>query len=273
MVNKNYSLFFVIVSLYIFANARQDGEQSFHSQDSLQKNNEQTSNLFIVEGDIGAGKTTFLELLQQAIPDASFVFEPVKEWQNVEESGHNLLDAFYKNQDRWSLVFQLYAMKTRARAARDSMKNGKKIVVMERSWFADRYCFAKNCYLLGKMTDMEWSMYRGIWKWDMRDAPKPAGIIYLRVAPETCLERIKLRDRTEESAVPLDYLKMLHERHEDMLVRKNYLDYDELNEDDQLKDVPILIVNAGEDFKNDLGVRKRVTQQILDFFEKGRNNG
>ncbi|CAF4715941.1 unnamed protein product, partial [Rotaria magnacalcarata] len=36
-------------------------------------------------------------------------------------------------------------------------------------------------------------------------------IIYLRAKPETCLERIKSRNRPEEQSITLDYLQQLHE--------------------------------------------------------------
>jgi deoxyadenosine/deoxycytidine kinase len=43
------------------------------------------------------------------------------------------------------------------------------------------------------------------------------GIIYLRAAPDKCLDRLKSRNRTEESSIDLQYLETLHEYHEHWL--------------------------------------------------------
>ena len=45
----------------------------------------------------------------------------------------------------------------------------------------------------------------------------PDGFVYLRAEPETCMDRMKIRNRGEESAVDLKYLEDLHKRHEDWL--------------------------------------------------------
>lgn len=43
--------------------------------------------------------------------------------------------------------------------------------------------------------------------------------VYLRAPPEVCMERIKRRNRKEEDAIPVQFIKNLHELHEDWLVR------------------------------------------------------
>jgi hypothetical protein len=46
----------------------------------------------------------------------------------------------------------------------------------------------------------------------------PDGFIYLKADPDTCLSRLKLRSRTEEAAVSLEYLEDLHSKHEEWLI-------------------------------------------------------
>ncbi len=60
-------------------------------------------------------------------------------------------------------------------------------------------------------------------------------LVYLRARPETCLERIKTRNRPEEQSITLDYLNQLHERHEEWLTTQN----------DTLT-TPVLIVDADQ---------------------------
>jgi deoxyadenosine/deoxycytidine kinase len=44
-------------------------------------------------------------------------------------------------------------------------------------------------------------------------------LVYLRATPETCLERIQARHRSEEASIDLVYLQTLHQHHEDWLVQ------------------------------------------------------
>ena len=44
--------------------------------------------------------------------------------------------------------------------------------------------------------------------------------VYLRAKPETCLERIRTRNRPEEQSITLDYLKQLDDRHEQWLASR-----------------------------------------------------
>ena len=69
------------------------------------------------------------------------------------------------------------------------------------------------------MPDIE---YIVLTKWfDWIIANEPVGldlIVYLKTRPETVHERIRRRCRREESAIPIDYLRNLHELHEDWLI-------------------------------------------------------
>lgn len=46
-------------------------------------------------------------------------------------------------------------------------------------------------------------------------------IIYLKCSPELCLERIKQRGRKGEEGIGLEYLRKVHERHEEWLQNIN----------------------------------------------------
>jgi deoxyadenosine/deoxycytidine kinase len=49
------------------------------------------------------------------------------------------------------------------------------------------------------------------------NAPKVDAIVYLRTDPEICHERLVKRNRGEESSVSLDYLRTIHDRHEEWI--------------------------------------------------------
>lgn len=212
----------------------------------------------IVEGNIGAGKSTFLRLLQETF-EAQFIFEPHEHWQNV--GGHNLLDKFYSDKERWAYTFQSYAFITRMRAEEQGIKNSKHAVhILERSVFSDRYCFAKNCFELGVMSPLEWALYQEWFSWLVESQQyAPTGFIYLRTDPEVCYQRMVTRNRFEESSVSLEYLTMIHQKHEDWLInKKNIAPY--------LQDVPVLALECNEDFEHNPQELEKHFSKIKDFF-------
>jgi len=216
------------------------------------------SKAIIVEGNIGAGKSTFLRLINELI-DVQVVYEPHQKWQDV--GGENLLDAFYKDTDRWAYTFQSYAFITRIMAQENADKTtSSSLQILERSVYSDRYCFAKNAFEMGTMSSLEWQLYQDWWGWFITHyTKKPSGFIYLQTPPEVCYKRLLKRARSEESAVPLSYLTMLHEKHENWLIHKQ-------NVDDYIKNVPVLVLDCTEDFEDNPELCKKYAQQIVDFF-------
>lgn len=51
---------------------------------------------YTIEGNIGCGKSTFLEMLRQKVPEAKWIEEPVSEWQNLNGKNINMLEKYYK---------------------------------------------------------------------------------------------------------------------------------------------------------------------------------
>ena len=214
---------------------------------------------FIIEGNIGAGKSTFLRLINDALT-INAVFEPHEKQQDVAGT-ENLLDLFYRDMNRWAYTFQSYAFVTRVKEIQDAMRTRPGAIhVLERSVYSDRYCFAKQCYEQGQMSALEWKLYQEWFCWLVDGyLPKPSGFIYLRTDPEICYERLIKRNRSEESAVPLSYLKELHNKHENWLI-------DAIGLEEHLKTVPVLVLDCNDEFQSNSKVFERHVHQILDFF-------
>jgi len=70
-------------------------------------------NFYTIEGNIGCGKSTFLELLRKKVPEAKWIEEPVSEWQNLNGKNISMLEKYYKEPTRWGFTFQIYAIFTR----------------------------------------------------------------------------------------------------------------------------------------------------------------
>jgi deoxyadenosine/deoxycytidine kinase len=171
---------------------------------------------YIIEGNIGSGKSTLLQYLEK-LDQVEVIPEPVDMWINIKDSeGKNLLDHFYSDMERYSYMFQAMVFKTRIQST--DVPQEKNIRFSERSIWTDRYVFGKQCIEDNKMNSIEKECYHFWFDWlENKFKPKPDGIIYVRCSPEKCMERIHKRGRSEENNIPLDYLKKLHNSHEEWL--------------------------------------------------------
>ncbi|UCF10799.1 MAG: deoxynucleoside kinase [Candidatus Bipolaricaulota bacterium] len=173
--------------------------------------------MILFEGNIAAGKSTIGRRLDESEWFA-FIEEPVGAWQK--EFAGNLLEMFYGDPKRWSFTFQLAAFTTRAKTWTEILKlTEHSNVVLERSIYCDRYVFAKNCYESGLMSKTEWQLYQKLWDWlESNWCTPPDHIVYLRTPAKVCHERIRERGRSEEDAIPLDYLQSLERLHDEWLL-------------------------------------------------------
>ena len=113
----------------------------FKTTDSLRNKKEKRPFTVVVEGNIGSGKTTFLELFNKK-EIVEVITEPVEEWRNV--GGHNLLQLMYDDPSRWSHIFQSYVQltmtKNHVQKLSSSQVNGSNIKHMF-LWAKNRRCF------------------------------------------------------------------------------------------------------------------------------------
>lgn len=212
---------------------------------------------FVVEGNIGAGKSTFMKVVGARL-NAEIVYEPHTAWQNID--GENLLEAFYRDGNRWAYTFQTYAFLTRIFALEKQMKVlEKSYVLSERSVYADRYCFAKNAYEIGLMNDLEWKLYCDWFSWFVENrTQQPNGFIYLRANPDVCYARLNKRNRSEEKTISLEYLHLLHEKHEQWLVHRKGIA-------GNLTEIPVLILDCDQDFESDEQVQGALAESVAQF--------
>lgn len=217
--------------------------------------------LIVIEGNIGTGKSTLLDILHQTLK-VNLIPEPTSKWQQVGQT-ENLLHLFYKDTPRWAYTFQSYAFLTRIHTIIEhlSQNDTQMVHVLERSVYCDRFCFAKNCYESGDMTALEWHIYKEWFLWLVENfTPRPSGFVYLRTEPEVSHQRILKRHRHEETGIPLSYLKALHNKHDDWLLHKK----EGLN---SLRDIPVLVLDCNKDFQADEAERDKLISAITNFIE------
>lgn len=164
-----------------------------------------------LEGNIGAGKTTFLTALAERYPGYTIVLEPITEWTK-KYGDSSILELFYADKSRWAFTFQISVLQTLADSVRKVIDSDKTVVITERSALTSRVVFAQMLKDAGFITELEWSIYlRAFDEWTLTHPL--SGIIYLDTDPETSATRIKARGRPGET-VSMEYLKDLDHRHQ-----------------------------------------------------------
>jgi deoxyadenosine/deoxycytidine kinase len=144
-----------------------------------------------LEGNIAAGKSTFLEIIGAEI-NVTCVPEPVSRWQNIKSeggnaTGGNILGMFYSDPSRWAYTFQSYAFLSRLKSQLEyedtihtQPAQQRKIIMFERSVLSDKNVFAANCHSSGLFSEVEWAMYCDWHAWLTSSFDtKLDGIIYL----------------------------------------------------------------------------------------------
>ncbi|XP_052779031.1 deoxynucleoside kinase-like [Mya arenaria] len=187
-----------------------------------------------IEGNIGSGKTTFLQHFQDLRPILEVVEEPIDQWRDF--GGENPLAHLYSDPKRWSFTFQ--SLVTLTLLKKHDHPQTKPLRVMERSLYSATYCFIENLKNSGLLADVEYNVLTGWFDFLLKQGRVSVDlIVYLQTSPQTCFERIQTRNRPEERNITLDYLNQLHELHERWLVKKS---------DRKLITPPVLIIDGNK---------------------------
>ncbi|KAK0181428.1 hypothetical protein PV327_003716 [Microctonus hyperodae] len=168
-----------------------------------------------IEGNIGSGKTTFLNNFKQ-FNNTLVLQEPVELWRNVD--GVNLLDLMYRNPERYACLFQSYVQLTMLQ--RHTMKTSLPYKIMERSVYSAR-CFIENMRRTKLVHNVEATVLEKWYDWCVNNSNIETDlIVYLRTSPQIVYDRMRARARKEEDCVSLKYLEEIHEIHENWLLHR-----------------------------------------------------
>jgi deoxyadenosine/deoxycytidine kinase len=197
---------------------------------------------FFVEGATGVGKTTFVRLLEENMPEATIVYEPVDTFTNVNGAG-NILELMFGNPKRWAFTAEIYFALMHTKAVElAAQRSEKEIMIIDTSIYADYHVFTRMMYELGNMNKIELAIYQEFFNWlTYKSDIKASGFIYLEASPKVALERVEVRNRTGEQNVDLYY--------------------QELN-------VPVLTIDARLNFKDDLTVQQQYVNQVKAFIKQ-----
>ena len=217
------------------------------------------NSMIYIEGNIGAGKSTFLELfkeyLVQNLPDSSVLPEPVKAWENMQDSnGKNILQHYYEDQKKYGFTFQMNAFISRVQEIEEMRKQNKMYNFVERSVYTDKNVFTLTNYKNGNINEIELNVYLQWFNvFTEKFNLKPNAYIYLKTDADTCATRIRRRDRTGENGIPKEYLEELGILHDTWLA------------EEKKWGIPVLEVDVSVDYIADNEASRRIFQKILDF--------
>jgi len=150
-------------------------------------------------GTIGVGKTTLATALATHF-DLPVYYEPVKD--------NPYLDDFYNDIKKYAFPMQIYLLNSRFRHQQSviwSDRGG----VQDRTIYED-CIFAKMLYDDGLIEERDYRTYVNLFDNMNNFIRKPDVIVYLDIPPEEALVRIRVRGRSCESSITLEYLQKLH---------------------------------------------------------------
>ncbi len=145
--------------------------------------------IYTIEGNIGAGKTTILNIIGKNFDDVTFVEEPVSQWQNL--GGENLLEKFYQDPERWGFTFEFYSMLSKIKCLMKAADSEKNIIIIERSILSNKI-FIDISKEMNKLNDLEYGMLINTYNFYKQNVyPILNGIIYLNTPVDVCVQEIE----------------------------------------------------------------------------------
>ena len=169
-------------------------------------------------GNIGAGKTTAIELLAKDLNANRALGSP---WNICLEPfmENPYLAEFYKDMKSYALRAQLFFLARRSQLFRTALAS-ERSVIFDRSPYDDAAVFALGLLEQGVLDQRDYALYRMVYEELIEKAlPAPNLLLYFKVRPGECLCRIRERMQREsgrdmEAGITIEYLEALHDRYE-----------------------------------------------------------
>jgi deoxyguanosine kinase len=154
----------------------------------------------VVEGPIGAGKTTLARVMSERAGGLALLEDP---------DANPFLPRFYQDRSRYALPTQLYFLFQRAAQVRALSQPD----LFSGLTIADFMIDKDALFARLTLNDDEFTLYRQVYNQLQPQAPAPDLVIYLQAPPETLIERVKRRGVTYERDIPDEYLVRLAENY------------------------------------------------------------
>jgi deoxyguanosine kinase len=180
----------------------------------------ETNQYIVVEGNIGAGKTSFVTRLVTDL-NARLILE--------QYADNPFLPKFYQNPDRYSFPLELSFLAARYKQLAGELAQSDLFcpVTVADYYFVKSLIFARNT-----LHDDEFNLYRQLFDIIWQQLPLPTLYVYLNSPVERLLKNIKLRGRDYEQGISADYL---------LKIQQGYFDFFKT-----VKNFPVVVINVDD---------------------------
>lgn len=213
----------------------------------------------VVDGIIGAGKTCLIKEclaphLRKKGLKVTIVKEPVEKWKK-----DGSLEQFYSEPKKRGYQFQTRVFHDRVQETRYQYFKSEKdtdIFLLERSIFTD-VLFMKMMHQTGIVDDSEYRDYMMLWTmWSDLMPFTPDLFIYLRPSISATMNRLRERNRKEETTITEEYQISLQKEHDMRFIT------DSIGVGNKI--AKCIQIRSDENFRDNENVKNRIGSQILN---------
>lgn len=168
--------------------------------------------MIVIEGIIGAGKSTLAHELRKRIPRSVLYEEPV--------DANPYLPLFYREPAKYALEMQFFLMSYRYRMHMEAVEKEWReglVSIFDRSIYGDA-AFAYLLHRSGDIGDLGYRNYLRHREMMERTLLVPHHVVYLDVEIETAQKRVRVRGRECETGIPDSYQEALRAAYEEKVL-------------------------------------------------------
>lgn len=156
-------------------------------------------NYVIIEGNIGAGKTSLSTRIANEY-NARLVLEQFAD--------NPFLPKFYREPDKYAFPLELSFLASRYKQLNDELGSQD---IFKSFTVADYYFMKSLVFAASTLKGEEYNLYRQIFYIIYGQMPKPDIYVYLHQTPERLMENIRKRGRDYEKQITTGYLRKIQE--------------------------------------------------------------
>lgn len=154
-------------------------------------------NYIVIEGNIGAGKTSLAKRISEDF-NGKLILERFAD--------NPFLPKFYKDPKRYSFPLELSFLADRYNQLKKELSDRD---LFKSFTIADYYFMKSLIFARSTLSDDEYNLYRQIFEIIYGTLPKPDLFVYLHVNPDNLLMNIKKRGRDYEQNITRKYLESI----------------------------------------------------------------
>jgi deoxyadenosine/deoxycytidine kinase len=158
-------------------------------------------NYVVIEGNIGAGKTTLAVKIADQF-NARLILERFAD--------NPFLPKFYNDPDKYSFPLELSFLADRYKQLKEELFAQD---IFKSFTVADYYFMKSLVFAASTLSGDEYNLYRQIFYIIYGSLPKPDIYVYLHLKPERLLQNIEKRGRNYEKSITEEYLKKIQDNY------------------------------------------------------------